>query len=51
MNDGKTVCQTMHILWDGARLWQGQLTGITEDDLMMVETILKSKTGDLRTNH
>ena len=51
MTDGKTVYQTMHILWDGTRLWQGQLTGTTEDDLAMVQTILESKTRDLRTKH
>jgi len=50
MADGKTVRQTMHIVWDGNRLWQGQLTGTTEDDLKTVETILKSKTRDLRTS-
>jgi len=50
MDDGKTVYQTMHILWDGNRLWQGQLSGTTEDDLKMVETILKSRRSDLRTN-
>lgn len=49
MTDGKTVYQTMHILWDGTRFWQGQLTGTKEDDLTMVRTILKSKTKDLRT--
>ena len=50
MSDGKTVYQTMHILWDGSRLWQGQLTGTTKDDLKMVETILKSRTKGLRTS-
>ncbi len=49
MDDGKTVYQTMHILWDGSRLWHGQLTGTTEDDLRMVEAILKSMKQDLRT--
>ena len=49
MKDGKTVYQTMHILWDGTRLWQGQLTGTKEDDLAMVQRILRSKTKDLRT--
>ena len=50
MKDGKTVYQAMHILWDGTRLWQGQLTGTKEDDLEMVERILRSKTKDLRTS-
>jgi len=43
MTNGKTVYQTMHILWDGHRLWQSQLTGNTEDDLEMAERILNSK--------
>ncbi|MDD2240573.1 MAG: hypothetical protein PHI93_07930 [Kiritimatiellae bacterium] len=44
MADGKKVYQAMHILWDGTRLWQGQLTGTTENDLEMGERILNSKT-------
>ena len=43
MNDASTIYQTMHILWDGNRLWQGQMSGHSIDDLRMVELILKSR--------
>ena len=49
MEDGKAGYQTIHILWDGSRLWQGQLTATTEDDLRMVETLLKSRIQEART--
>jgi len=40
MSDGKTVYQAMYILWDGTRLWQGQLTGSQPKDLDMVRVLL-----------
>lgn len=43
MADGETIYQSMYLLWDGSRLWMGQLTGSTGDDLAMVRTILESK--------
>jgi len=49
MSDGTTTYQTMHILGDGVRGWMGQLTGTGETDLAMVRTILKARTGALRT--
>ncbi len=49
MSDGSTTYQTMHILGDGFRGWLGQMSGTGEDDLVMVRTILKSRTGNLRT--
>jgi hypothetical protein len=42
MSDGKTVYQAMYILWDGTRLWQGQLTGAQPRDFDMVRAILES---------
>ena len=48
MSDGKTAYQCMYLLWDGNRLWQGQLTGSRKEDLAMVRTILESKKSKLR---
>ena len=42
MSDGKTVYQSVYVLWDGSRLWQGQMTGSHPKDLGMVRSILES---------
>ena len=42
MSDGKTICQSLYVLWDGSRLWQGQMTGSRPEDLQMVRSILDS---------
>ena len=41
--NGKTFYQCIYVLWDGDRVWQGQLTGPTEDDLGMAHRILQTK--------
>jgi len=40
---GKTFYQCIYVLWDGDRVWQGQLTGPTEDDVDMAHRILQTK--------
>ena len=42
--DGQTFHQCMYVLWDGQRVWQGQLTGSTDGDIAMVHRILASRT-------
>lgn len=38
--DGKTFHQCMYVMWDGNRVWQGQMTALKESDLQMVQRIL-----------
>jgi hypothetical protein len=40
MNDRNTIHQCIYVLWDGERVWQGQLTGLTDNDITMVHRIL-----------
>ena len=42
--DGKTFHQCVYVLWDGERVWQGQLSGSEDSDLAMVRRILASRT-------
>ena len=41
--DGKTFRQCIYVLWDGERVWQGQLTGPKDSDIEMVHRILESR--------
>lgn len=41
--DGETFHQCMYVLWDGERVWQGQLTASEDSGIAMVHRILASR--------